>query len=246
MSKKLYVVSSIHMGKDNRLNRFYKAAQVAEIRLKLLEALARQIGSGAFFCDGTFRSDAKEFSKLIRHTITPEKINQAAFDAYHEGKYEIYDQLRLVELFKILRGEGCNFVWNATETGNPHKISFNAYREVANKGGYDIHKRMSRSEKVALAKKIVADINIRAVQIRDKRIVSNIVKDGSRNNLLYVGKGHKLEELASSGLEWYRVDVDSYKGKYRIYGRLPSVFMNSVNNSLSGLYLTIEQKLEYV
>jgi hypothetical protein len=245
-NKKLYVVSSVHMGKDNRVNNLYKVAQVGEIRLKVLEALARQIRSGAFFCDGTFKSDARDFNKLIRHTISPEKLNEAAFNAYHKGDYEAYDQLRLVELFKVLRGEVCKFVWKATERGNPHKISYNAYKEVAEKGGYDIHKRMSSPEKVVLAKRIVRDINIRAVQIRDKRIVNNIVRNGLGENLLYVGKNHKLEELASLGLEWYRIDVDSHKGKYRVYGRLPSAFMNNVNKSLSRLYLTIEQKLEYV
>ncbi|MFH1332116.1 MAG: hypothetical protein ABIH63_02415 [archaeon] len=234
------------MGKNHRLNRLYKAAEVGQVRLSLVEALARQIKSGAFFCDSMFKKDTKDFNELVKTAMSPERVNLAALVTYEEGEYVIYDQLRFIELFIALRDEGYNFVFKATERGNPHKISFDAYKGVAEKGGYDIHKRMSRSEKVALAKKIVEDINIRAVQIRDKFIVRNIVKNGLDENILYVGKHHKLGDLASSGLEWYRVNADFYRGRYRVYGRLPSRFMNNMNNALSGLGLTLDQKLQYV
>lgn len=246
MNKKLYVVASAHMAANHAYNRLFKVADVIEVRLKVIEALARTIKEGAFFCDSIFKHDAQDCNDLLESSLSSKDIRMAATSAYNEGDYEGYDQLRILELFKVLNKKSCNFEFRPTERLNHDKVEIMAFLKIVNSRKYNIRKRMSKAEEVALAKRIVWDMEYIAAVIRDESIVRNVVKNGLEENILYVGKRHRLETLSSSGLLWYRIDVDSYKGDNRVYGNIPSRFESNIFRALNSLGLTIEKKLEYV
>jgi len=245
MDKKLYVVSSIHMGQNHRYNKLFKAADVVEVRLKVIEALARTVKEGAFFCDSMLSDGADFFNNALK-IYSREGIHLTAMNAYNEGDYETYDHLRILELLKVLNKRGCNFEFKSTEKVGYDKVQMVALKKIAHSGKYDIHKKRSRAEKVDLAKRIVWDWEAVALTMRDRGIVRNVLENGLDENILYVGKRHRLETLSSSGLLWYRIDVDSYKGRNRVYGTIPFHFKSNISRSFSKLDLTIDKKLEYV
>ncbi len=212
------------MGKHKKVNTKYKVENILEVRVKIIEALAKSIGSGAFFSDSIFKEDADEYNKILKNSsISSENIKEFAKEKYSQRNYMLYDLLKVLEMFKSLRSIGCYFKYRTTENKlNPIR------QEIFSK----VYERYCSTRRLGEKQiRIVIDgVHEKYNAKRDKCIISNIKNRGLEENILYVGIGHKLEELESSGLEHYEINIKYIKegrdrrGYILMEGKVPYYF----------------------
>ena len=115
--KRLYVISSLHLGYDREDNIRTKVEQTLETRLRLIESLSTSLGQGSYFSDGLY----KGLSDLLNHAIGDSldnlirKQNQELYDAGGKRFHE-YEIGKVAEIFARLRRKGITFEFKHTET----------------------------------------------------------------------------------------------------------------------------------
>lgn len=254
-NKNLYIVSSSHRHQRESVNIKYMIHDILETRLELIEALAKTIGRGSFFCEG-FTKDLCERTKMIFANCSPELIKRLADSAYLNSKYEKYEWLRFAGLSKELGKEGCQLDFKTTEKYSfeemkKDELMYDMMLDFISKSGKcdeisaSLESYKTREQESALLDKVFLDM-------RDCYIIENIVKESTEENILYIGSGHRLEQLKKTNLQSYRMEVDGMieKGNHEItiIGSIPGRFKKNIESivKVSRDSMNIRQELAYL
>ncbi|MFC1655386.1 hypothetical protein ACFL3C_00790 [Patescibacteria group bacterium] len=223
-SKKLYVISSLHQAEGQSWETIDKIENIREIRMLVIEAIARTIQTGGIFIDGSTAKDATEDNKIIdEESLDDIKSRNSIAFAMRYIDPKKFDIGKTYELFKCLRQDGLKFEFKHTEDCEMSEV-MEFYRPLieADPEFQEFIKTCKSQEEFSefIFKKFL--------ELRDKRIINNIITNGEDENILFIGSDHELADLEASQLDFYRVEVSMNVETVLITGKLPVKFESNL------------------
>ena len=244
--KDLYIVSEQNVP--------HLASEIREIRLKVIEAIARTIKNGGYFEEGISEEHASFYNAVLKSVDEGHLQGEGELTSGHEPEGEssvMHDMPKSVGLLKGLRKEGFNFDYKHTEDcpqEEGEKVDFflddlfedpelcilaeliaTAYPEVL--GDADKLLTLITKENEVLGEVMAELVRKRFLRSRDEQIVKNVEKKGEGRNILFVGLEHELETLHKCILvKAYRLDVRNVTDEIWITGRIPEEFRRELEH----------------
>jgi len=205
---------------------------IVEARYKVIEGIAKVVKQGGFFYERMSPSWIEHTNDLIENTSLSD-VESRVQQALAHGQYNVADTYQGVALFNRLRQEGITFDFRLTEEGEDEIQVYEALPEVTGLSLAELDDRFPNMMELMIhlmqeTELSANDVNLllygEAAKRRDIEILENIRERGSEENILWVGRGHKLETISQTGLDWYRVDIDATNGNVQVSGNLPGRF----------------------
>lgn len=218
---------------------------IREIRTCVIEAVARTVENGFFFDDGTTEEEASKINDALKKMTFDEfltwfasqhrgielnpfvsntqrenhrSINQIIFDEILRQDRVAFDRGKMYELLFRLAKEGLDIKLQKTEDYEEGKFEQFYIPLLQNDIEFQVLVVTSPLREVGEISDRIAN------KIRDRIILQNILKAGSKENILYVGTNHKLEGIDSTQIDDYRVEISIDVGTVMVTGTLPEKF----------------------
>lgn len=241
MEKILYVVSSRHFSDNPEVNEAQNVAEILETRLEVIAGIARGAKEGTFFCDSVEEEMAASFNGLI--IGSPNTISKMIEEFYSGAPFDkMYDYARTTALLCSLRQEGINFLFAPTEDGFFEEMVQHYYNRI-----FPTHNHVQEFERRSNDPVFMEMVTGEMMRLRDESCLGNIQRYGSQENILFMGRDHKLSCLLQFPLDWYKVNIDEANGAQKVAGFLPLRFeghMKISPETKSGK--PVEVKINYI